>query len=82
MMLGCISAAAVFAAAFAVDLKSGFESDPFAGGHLMADDFDPSLSFVLNPSYPGSHVAPGYEAVQNGEGRYVVQKAVPLKSPL
>lgn len=70
MMLGCISAAAVFAAAFAVDLKSGFESDPFAGGHLMADDFDPSLSFVLNPSYPGSHVALEGDVVIDGMMRF------------
>ncbi|MBQ4385283.1 MAG: hypothetical protein II823_05110 [Kiritimatiellae bacterium] len=70
MMLGCISAAAVFAAAFAVDLKSGFESDPFAGGHLMADDFDPSLSFVLNPSYPGSHVALEGDVVVDGKMRF------------
>ena len=49
MMLGCISAAAVFAAAFAVDLKSGFESDPFDGGAIMVDDLDSSsLSFTLN----------------------------------
>ena len=32
-------------------------------------------------SDPGSHVAPGYEAVQNGEGRYVVQKAAPVEEP-
>ena len=70
MMLGCISAAAVFAAAFAVDLKSGFASDPFAGGHLMADDFDPSLSFVLNPSYPGSHVALEGDVVIDGMMRF------------
>lgn len=70
MMLGCISAAAVFAAAFAVDLKSGFESDPFGGGHLMADDFDPSLSFVLNPSYPGSHVALEGDVVIDGMMRF------------
>ena len=70
MMLGCISAAAVFAAAFAVDLKSGFESDPFAVGHLMADDFDPSLSFVLNPSYPGSHVALEGDVVIDGMMRF------------
>lgn len=70
MTLGCISAAAVFAAAFAVDLKSGFESDPFAGGHLMADDFDPSLSFVLNPSYPGSHVALEGDVVVDGKMRF------------
>ena len=70
MMLGGISAAAVFAAAFAVDLKSGFESDPFGGGHLMADDFDPSLSFVLNPSYPGSHVALEGDVVIDGMMRF------------
>lgn len=70
MMLGCISAAAVFAAAFAVDLKSGFVSDPFGGGHLMADDFDPSLSFVLNPSYPGSHVALEGDVVIDGKMRF------------
>ena len=70
MMLGCISAAAVFAAAFAVDLKSGFERDPFGGGHLMADDFDPSLSFVLNPSYPGSHVALEGDVVIDGMMRF------------
>lgn len=70
MMLGGISAAAVFAAAFAVDLKSGFVSDPFGGGHLMADDFDPSLSFVLNPSYPGSHVALEGDVVIDGKMRF------------
>ena len=70
MMLGCISAAAVFAAAFAVDLKSGFESDPFDGGCLMADDFDPSLSFVLDPAHPGSHIALEGDVVIDGMMRF------------
>lgn len=56
MMLGCVSAVAVFAAAFAIDLESGFASDPFEGGYLMVDDFDPPLSFALDPSSPGRYV--------------------------
>ena len=48
MMLGCISAVAVFAAAFAIDLKSGFEIDPFDGGCILADEGVSPLSFTLN----------------------------------
>ena len=48
MMFGCVSAVAVFAAAFAIDLNDGFDSNPFDEGCIRVDEGVEPLSFTLN----------------------------------
>jgi len=70
MLLGCVSAVAILAAAFAIDLEDGFANGLFDGGSISVDDFNAPVSVALNPSYPGRYVQLKGDVVIDGMMRF------------